>query len=42
MSDNIEQRFHSKAEIEKGKIQADLANIRPTMQNAFLFNKRLK
>ena len=42
MSDNVEQRFHTKAEIEQDNIRTDLANIRPTMQNAFLFNKRLK
>jgi len=42
MSDNVEQRFHTKAEIEQDKIRTDLANIHPTMQNAFLFNKRLK
>ena len=42
MSDNVEQRFHSKAEIEQEKIQYDLARVKPTMQNAFLFNKRLK
>jgi len=42
MSDNVEQRFHTKAEIEQDKIRTDLSNIRPTMQNAFLFNKRLK
>lgn len=42
MSDNVEQRFHTKAEIEQDKIRTDLANIRPTMQNAFLFNKRSK
>ena len=41
MSDNVEQRFHSKAEIEQEKIQYDLARVKPTMQNAFLFNKRL-
>ena len=42
MSDNVEQRFHSKLEIEHEHLRADLKNIRPTMQNAFLFNKRLK
>lgn len=42
MSDNIEQRYHSKAEIEQEQIESDLANINPTTQNAFLFNKRLK
>lgn len=42
MSDNVEQRFHSTAEIEQEQIESDLANIRPTLQNAFLFNKRLK
>lgn len=42
MSDNVEQRFHSKWELEYEQIQADLQNIRPTRQNAFLFNKRLK
>lgn len=41
MSDNVEQRYHSKAEIEQEQIRADLSNIRPTTQNAFLFNKRL-
>jgi hypothetical protein len=42
MSDNVEQRYHSKAELEQEQIESDLSNIRPTMQNAFLFNKRLK
>ena len=42
MSDNIEQRFHSKQELEFEQIQMDMQNIRPTMQNAFLFNKSLK
>ena len=42
MSDNVEQRYHSKAEIEQEEIKSDLANIHPTMRNAFLFNKRLK
>lgn len=42
MSDNVEQRYHSKAELEQEQIQLDLGNIRPTKQNAFLFNKRLK
>jgi len=42
MSDNVEQRFHTKAEIEQDKIRIAFANIHPTMQNAFLFNKRLK
>ena len=42
MSDNVEQRYHSKAELEQEQIENDLLNIRPTMQNAFLFNKRLK
>lgn len=42
MRDNVEQRYHSKAEIEQEQIESDLANICPTMQNAFLFNKRLK
>lgn len=42
MSDNVEQRFHSKAEIEAEEIACDLAKIQPTKQNAFLFNKRLK
>ena len=42
MSDNVEQRYHSKAGIEQEEIERDLANIRPTMQSAFLFNKRLK
>ena len=42
MSDNVEQRYHSKAEIEQEQIELDLANIQPTTQNAFLFNKRLK
>lgn len=42
MSDYTEQRFRSKAEIEQEQIQTDLTNIQPTMQNAFLFNKRLK
>lgn len=42
MSDNVEQRFHSKAEIEQENIQNDLARVKPTMQNAFLFNKNLK
>lgn len=42
MSDNVEQHFHTKAEIEHKQIKCDLAKIRPTIQNAFLFNKRLK
>ena len=42
MSDNVEQRYHSKAELEQERIESDLANIHPTKQNAFLFNKRLK
>ena len=42
MSDNVEQRYHSKEEIEQEQIESDLSNIRPTLQNAFLFNKRLK
>lgn len=42
MSDNVEQRYHSKAEIEQEQIESDLANIHPIKQNAFLFNKRLK
>lgn len=42
MSDNVEQRYHSKAEIEQEQIELDLANIRPTMPTAFLFNKRWK
>lgn len=42
MSDNVEQRYHSKEEIEQEQIKSDLANIQPTTQNAFLFNKRLK
>lgn len=40
MSDNIEQRYYSKSEIEQRQICEDLANICPTMGNAFLFNKR--
>lgn len=42
MSDNVEQRYHSKAEIEQEQIELDLANIQPTTQNAFLFNKKLR
>lgn len=42
MSENVEQRYHSKSEIEHEQIELDLANIQPTTQNAFLFNKRLK
>ena len=42
MSDNIEQRYHSKEEIAEEQMKADLKKIRPTMRNAFLFNKRLK
>lgn len=42
MSDNVEQRFHGKEEIEQEQIESDLANIHPTTQNAFLFDKRLK
>lgn len=41
MSDNVEQRYHTKAEIEQDKIRTDLTKIRPTTLNAFLFNKRL-
>lgn len=39
MSDNVEQRYHSKAELEQEQIYADLSNICPTRQNAFLFHK---
>ena len=42
MSDNVEQRYHNKAEIEQEQIELDLTNIQPTIQNAFLFDKRLK
>lgn len=42
MSDNIEQRYYNKAELEQEQICADLSNILPAMQNAFLFNKHLK
>lgn len=42
MSDNVEQRFHSKGEIEREQINIDFKNVQPTMKNAFLFNKRLK
>lgn len=42
MSDNVEQRFQSKEEIEQEHIESDLANIHPTKRNAFLFDKRLK
>lgn len=42
MSNNVEQRYHSKAELEQEQIYSDLSNICPTMQNAFLFNKHLK
>ena len=42
MSDNVEQRYHSKEEIEQEQIESDLANIHPTKQNGFLFNKRLR
>ena len=42
MSNNVEQRYHSKEEIEQKQIESVLANIQPTTQNAFLFNKRLK
>ena len=42
MSDNVEQRFHSKQELEYEQLQADLQKITPSIQNAFLFNKRLK
>lgn len=42
MSDNVEQRYYSKAEIEQEHIEKDLQNICPTVQNAFLFNKKLE
>lgn len=42
MSDNVEQRYHSKEEISQEQINEDLKKVRPTKQNAFLFNKRLK
>lgn len=42
MSDNVEQRYHSKAELEQEQICSDLSSICPTLQNAFLFNKHLK
>lgn len=42
MKDNVEQRFHSRVEIELERVKKDLASIQPTMQNAFLFDKRLK
>ncbi len=42
MSDNVEQHYHSKEEIEQEQSESDLANIQPTTQNSFLFNKRLK
>lgn len=42
MKDNIEQRFHSRFELELERVKKDLASIQPTMQNAFLFDKRLK
>ena len=42
MSDNVEQRYHSKEEIAQEQTNEDMKKIRPTKQNAFLFNKRLK
>ncbi len=42
ISDNVEQRFHSKAEREQEQIKTDLSNIKPRKENAFLFDKRLK
>ena len=42
LQDNEEQRYHSRFELEVQQIKHDLADIRPTMRNAFLFDKRLK
>lgn len=42
MQDNVEQRFHSKYELEVQHIRKDLSSIQPTMNNAFLFDKRLQ
>ena len=42
MQDNVEQRYHSKYEIELGCIKQDLENIQPNIENAFLFDKRNK
>lgn len=42
LEDNVEQRYHNKFEIEIEQIKRDLAKIHPTMDNAFLFDKRLK
>lgn len=42
MQDNVEQRYHSRFEIELGHIKQDLCNIQPNIQNASLFDKRNK
>lgn len=42
MQDNVEQRYHSKFEIELGYIKQDLNNIQPNICNAFWFDKRNK
>lgn len=41
MSDNIEQRYHSKQDVEYEQIQLDMKKITPNKNNAFLFDKRL-
>jgi len=42
LQDNEEQRYHSRFETEVQQIKHDLADIHPTMRNAFLLDKRLK
>lgn len=42
MQDNVEQRFHSKYEIELSFIKQDLAHVQPKIESAFLFDKRNK
>lgn len=40
MQDNVEQRYHSKFEIELNHIKKDLESISVSKHNAFLFDKR--
>lgn len=42
IQDNVEQRYHNRFETELEQIKRDLANIRLTKNNVFLFDKRLK
>lgn len=42
MSDNVEQQYYTKAELEFADVHASFDHIIPSLQSAFLFNKRLK